>query len=448
MPGEPFVPHEWLAEVGFALAHAAGGFRGVALLTALCIATAFRGLMATMLRRGASPLLAGLLFGLGLLTSMVHWAARPHVFTFVFVWIWATQLEDLRRGTRRHAFWLVPLSVVWANTHGAFIVGLVLIATYLAAALLAALVCSGRERAGHLRQALHLTTVFLLCSAGSAVHPSGPALIANSFGFLGQDFLLGVTAEYRSPDFHHPLFAPFLAMLVLALIVSVRREAAPTLLLASWAAFSLHSLRNIALFVIIGLPLLAEAAEDYVRDVLGAWPSSLGRALRAVAEVDAGLRREAAELPGGLVSALAVLGILLVFASGGTLALDGSDYGFRQDEFPVEALQRLGEVVPGRKIFNRLPWGGYLLFAAWPRIPVFIDGQTDFYGSVLAREYDTIISARAGWRESLARHEVDWVLIGPDDPLAERLSVEPGWRVLHRDATAQIVVKADADRLE
>src|SRR5262245_50202206 len=82
MRGQPFVPHEWLAEIAFAGAYELGGFDAVALLAAVVIGATFAGLTAVMLRRGVSPLIVVPLVGLGVLASIVHWATRPHLFTF------------------------------------------------------------------------------------------------------------------------------------------------------------------------------------------------------------------------------------------------------------------------------------------------------------------------------------------------------------------------------
>src|SRR5262245_43017298 len=132
LQGQPFVPHEWLAEVAFAAVYALGGFDGVALMTALVVAVPFAGLAPVLLRRGVSPLIVLPLSALGMLTSVAHWATRPHIFTFLFTFLWATLLEEHRRGTigGRRLVWLLPLMLLWVNVHGAFIIGDVLTATY------------------------------------------------------------------------------------------------------------------------------------------------------------------------------------------------------------------------------------------------------------------------------------------------------------------------------
>ena len=122
---------------------------------------------------------------------MVHWAARPHMFTFAFFAYWVIALADYEQGRRRTLYALPLLTVVWANTHGAFIVGFVLVGMYLAAALF--------DR--RFLRARHLFLVLLASIAASLANPNGFKLITNSFGYIGDDFLLRFTTEYNSPEF-------------------------------------------------------------------------------------------------------------------------------------------------------------------------------------------------------------------------------------------------------
>jgi hypothetical protein len=92
-------------------------------------------------------------------------------------------------------------------------------------------------------------------------------------------------------------------------------------------------------------------------------------------------------------------------------------------------------------VFNQFEWGGYLLYAAWPDVPVFIDGQTDFYGEDLTREYEKIREVRPGWQDLLRKYEIAWALIPPEAPLASALEILPGWTRTYSDSTAVAFVR-------
>jgi hypothetical protein len=103
----------------------------------------------------------------------------------------------------------------------------------------------------------------------------------------------------------------------------------------------------------------------------------------------------------------------------------------------VAAVERLDELGMSGPVFNQMHWGGYLLYAR-PDIPVFIDGQTDFYGEELSREYLAALNGQAGWRAVLDRYDVEWTLIGAGQPLVQLLALDPAWRRIYTDDVAAV----------
>jgi hypothetical protein len=100
---------------------------------------------------------------------------------------------------------------------------------------------------------------------------------------------------------------------------------------------------------------------------------------------------------------LFVLGIPLDFGRQGN--------HFDQAVFPVSAADWLERQPQTGAMFNYFPWGGYLLYRFWPSERVFIDGQTDFYGERLTRQYEQVITLAGGWQNVLSRYRVDWVMV-------------------------------------
>ena len=80
MAGEPLTPHEWLAQVIFALAHRLLDLDGVVLFSALLIATTFT-LCYCQCQQRSGLVLVSLGFAvLAAATASLHWLARPHLF--------------------------------------------------------------------------------------------------------------------------------------------------------------------------------------------------------------------------------------------------------------------------------------------------------------------------------------------------------------------------------
>ena len=421
--GSPVIVHEWLAQLVMGASHRIGGFTGVGLLTAVLVATPWAMINRALLRRGIPVSTAVALSLLGAAASVVHWAARPHVFTFAFFAYWVIALGDYEQGTRRTLYALPLLTVIWANTHGAFIVGLVMVGMYLVAAVL------DRE----LSRARHLSIILLASIVASLANPNGFNLIANSFGYIGDDFLLRFTTEYNSPDFHLQGFWPFLLILFAGILLSLPRRNSSRILFVGWAAFALYSFRNVPLFALAAIPLLAEQFRSRLRSHphhlqrIRAWLATRGKPWEEVNRA----------VVGGTLSLVVAVVVGLAMGS----AERESRFFFSTDLFPVAALDEIGVDPPGTRVFNQFAWGGYLLYCCWPDIEVFIDGQTDFYGPELTQEYDRTISGEPDWNKALSDYQIDWVLIESERPLAQILSQSDEWREVSRDDVAVVFVK-------
>lgn len=444
MTGQPLTPHEWLSQVAFALAERALGLDGVVLLSALVIATAFW-LVFRQSARVGGVLAAVLVTLLAMAASSLHWLTRPHLFTFLLLALWIDALEALRCG-RLKAWWRLPvLMLLWANLHGAFIAGFVTWALYGIGTAWEAFWRSSRPdvQPSDLQPAPGFWRVFLLGGAASLiitlVNPAGLELWRTSVGYIGTDYLVNHTAEYLSPDFHSASTWPFLIMI--GLLVGVyglgRRHipARQALLNAAWLVMALYSVRNVPLFAILAAPGLAGLISGWLADhqpqarLLAAWNGLEGR----LAAVENSLR--------GFVWPTVMVGLVaLAFSAGAALDASGQGNRFDPKVFPVQAADWLAENPVAGQGFNYFPWGGYLLYRAWPERLVFIDGQTDFYGEALTRQYEQVLTVSSGWQQVLAQYKVSWVLMPPDEALTQALLADPAWQVVYRDATAVLLV--------
>jgi hypothetical protein len=108
--------------------------------------------------------------------------------------------------------------------------------------------------------------------------------------------------------------------------------------------------------------------------------------------------------------------------------------------FPVAAVERARAAGLTGRLFNEFEWGGYVLYA-WPEQRVFIDGQTDFYGEALAREYANIYGSSARAENQLATHGIDLLLVRASAPIAQTLSRSPKWFVWYSDPQGVLILQ-------
>lgn len=418
MYGERLVPHEWLVQWIFSRVHAFAGLDGIVILIALLIAATFTLAYREIRKRNIQPVVALGVAVLAAFASSLHWLARPHIFTFLFLAVWTYLLAD-----RNSRIWYFPLLMLaWANSHGAFITGFAVWFAHMAG-----WVWDYLHKESDRLHGLRLVGIGISSFAATLVNPTGWDLWRTSAGYYGNEFLVNSTVEYLSPNFHNWSTWPFLIMLAICLLglgFRVKLEAYEAFLLVGWTILSLYSARNIPLFAIVTAPYAASIVQAIL-------PSS-----RLVQRIETSFDRVERNQKGIILPLLAV--VLLTSNAMSHKGLNPANT-FDSQRFPVHAVDWLETNPQEGLMFNNFIWGGYLLYRLFPHELVFIDGQTDFYGEALSRKYAQVIRLEDGWEEVLARYNVAWVIVESDRPLVTALQNELHWKIVYQDSTATIL---------
>ena len=423
---QPRPPYEWLADVLLAAANRLLGLDGVVVLTSCIIAAAFAFVGRDALLRSGLPLSSLLISAGAAVTSSLHWLARPHVFSFLFLALWLRGLERIRRASKA-PWWELPLlMLVWANTHGGFVFGFAAWIAYFAGWI-------WQSRGGRIEKA---TGIKLLRTGGASILATfvTPDLWHNWDAVLGNRsaYILSQTAETMPPQVSMPAVWPFMILLGVTLVLAVlnaSRVLAPHLLLVvGFAITALLMARNVPLFAIAVAPILAYWLSQILEN-RAAWP----RWEDALASVESSLT--------GFfwpsLSVLVVTGVLALHLS----STGASTYRFSSEVFPVAAADWIETNRPDGRMFNDLNWGGYLLYRLWPSERVYIDSQSDFYGEQLVRRYAAVLSANPGWEDEFRQSGIAWAVISPAVPLARQLRQNAGWLTAFQDSTAVVFVR-------
>jgi hypothetical protein len=109
--------------------------------------------------------------------------------------------------------------------------------------------------------------------------------------------------------------------------------------------------------------------------------------------------------------------------------------------YPRAAAELIASRYPGRRIFHDYDWGGYLIYKLYPRSLVFIDGRLDPYWSLLAGDYEAMITARPGWRKLLDGYGITVALLKPSSRLCRELSRDPAWKTVLADGRSVLLVR-------
>ena len=127
--GEPWASSSWLAQVLYATSYNLAGWAGPVVLAASCIAATFA-LFTHILSRRVPAAYAVAVAMVVLALSMGHFLARPHVLVLPIMLAWANGLMLASERGQAPSPWLLPLIALWANLHGGFVFGLVLVGAF------------------------------------------------------------------------------------------------------------------------------------------------------------------------------------------------------------------------------------------------------------------------------------------------------------------------------
>jgi hypothetical protein len=411
MPGAPWVAHEWLSEALMALAFRLGDWDGVALMTGAAAASAalIVGLAAARDLRGA-PLVATVGLGLGLMTASL--LARPHMLALPIAAAWSAGLITARDRGRAPPLALVPLMTAWANMHGGFIFGLILIGPFALEAL-------AEARAGARVATARAWALFGLAALAAAlVNPYGVEALIQPFRLIGIENLSRIS-EWRPQDFSHPGTMELALLMLIGVALTRPFAMAPirAALILALIAMALQHSRHQALLAILAPMLLARP---------------IAAAFRAAPV--AGERRRVATT----AIAATVAGALMI-AGARLLApierVDGSSA-------PISALAAVPPDLRAKPALNEYGFGGYLIFS---HVRPFIDGRAELYGDAMLSLYDKLQAGDAATVTStLKRYGIAWTIFSPDARIVAILDRTPGWRRLHSDATAVVQAREDA----
>ncbi|MCC7175585.1 MAG: hypothetical protein IT159_10345 [Bryobacterales bacterium] len=445
--GEPWYAWEWLWDVGAAWLHQHGGMAGVVVASMLLLSLTYALLFRQVRAECPNVLIAfGVTFA-ATAGSTVHWLARPHLFTLLFVVIFCGVLESARRGRVRLLLFLPPLMVIWTNLHGGFFVGILLVGCYAAGELALWLV---DERPEDRRLALQRSRPFLWTGLASAavtlINPYFHKLHVHMWKFLTGDFHLRYISEYQSTQFQNALarwYEPLILLGVAAAAWSLyQKRFAHAFLLAGWLHLALFSVRNLPIYLLVAAPLVAGMLYDLTGALadapLAAW---VRRGIRGFQN----FAREFGEndrLP--RVHAVSAIGFLAL-AAGFYMPDPPSAFRAEYDakKYPASALQALQTADASGNIFTDDEWGDYLIYRLYPRTRVFVDGRFDLYGEKFTETYLDLLNAKYGWERTLAGYGVNTVLLRINTPLTAALKESSRWRTVYDDGIA-IVFRNEA----
>jgi hypothetical protein len=425
--GAEWVNHAWAFQLLLYGAWRLAGTPGLIALQAVFAMLTFGVLFRLLRAEGLPAGWARLAVAVGALATWGFWAPRPQILTFLLLAAFWAILRRYRDGQGDRLAWLPVLTVVWANFHGAYMVGLALIGLCLVGMLVDRTFRPASDPGGPPPGRLALVGV--ACFLATFATPFHYKAVLFPFQVLTDSFARATIIEWASPGFQYGQIrlVEGLVLATLALLVVSPRglRAMDALALAAFFHFGLQAVRNVPLLVVVLLPILARAAHDVALERVPGWIARSGVKPRH--------------------AVLGIGAVALAAAVWWTAPTRAARYFVPRvgvaDIFPARAVDFLKEARPPGPLFNDYGWGGYLIWRLYPDYRVGIDGRAAVYGPRRFAEYAEVADLRPRWRETLDASGARLALISTKSPLAIALRAAPDWQVLYEDRLSVVFAR-------
>ncbi len=343
----------WITQVIFHLMHSAAGISGIVFLRFLV----FGALIYVMIKRrqGDHTLYLGLLLIFVATFLQIYVMDRPQVFSFLFFGVLLLILDRIGNGAPTGYYELPILMLLWANSHGGFILGQVIIALYM--------VMEGvkflkpgmlRPMAPEAYKKLLLTGAFgIACSFVNPNTYHGWAVFIEMPSFMTSQIVeYWSTIEYFLRFGLYGILPYWLLLLLTAvgILVNIKKiDITEAALLAATGYFSFTQIRYIAFFLIAAVPA---AGRLFSGNLVLPWARSF--------------------------ILFAAIFISLFFSKGELHNMKNISSGrwISDYQFPVQAAEFVSSHKLMGNMYNDFGWGGYLIWRLGPERKVFIDGRS------------------------------------------------------------------------
>jgi hypothetical protein len=434
--GREYIDHEWLFQVVNSILFSTFGPAGVIIFKSMILALMYFLTTRHLLNEGASPLAVISIQLLSICGGIQRMIERPEIFTALFFVITFLAVHSfLKSGKWSILLILPPLFAIWSNFHAAVILGIVLLACFLAGLVLEVFFkrsgLPGYYSVTPKRIGI-LLGLLIVCVAITGLNPYGYRVLTVPFELttiINTEVLNN--EEWQPPTpFSLPLY--YLCVLISFSVLLLNfRQLSPVhfLVTAFFAYISMKYVRNTGLF---------------------AWfmPLFLAPYLSGINEKKMTVR------------VTAILSVL-VFLFSITIAFPFERGLGIASYFPKKLADFTKEKNLKGNMLNSYALGGYLIWSLYPERKIFIDGRNEVYLPLLKEIVKSRTDSRL-WNRFIADHKINYALLNYIDRLEEvtimgkngeiTKTYEPfsqthfprsKWALIYWDDTGMIFIKKD-----
>ncbi len=429
-----YIAMYWMFQIILYLLYKLGGDGLISIFNSIILLVFFV-LVFYRLRRSAVPLwLCAISLFACILPIEIRFGVRPEIFTYLFLVLVLLVLDDYFYRRSKRLYLLPMIMLAWVNFHGLYILGFIAIGCYLISTYV--------HQRPQFKGLLKWSVLSLIVTLINPYFLKGWSFPFYLFTRLqSHSIFKDAITEFASPFSlrgylltHHLALYIYYIFNLFSIGVSIatfnRRKIHELLLLILFGYVSLTAVRNIPLFTIIAIQIVALGIRDLMEQV--------DRLKKFFSKLEFTL----------------AIGILIIAVSFALQVKNNHYYarrgggsfgvGFDSLVHPIKACEFLKKHNINGRILNDLNRGSWLIWST--HLPVFIDGRLEVMREEFFREFHESHSP-GGINELIAKYNPVVIFFDYSYPEALYWDIDlennSDWRIIYWDETSIIYARND-----
>jgi hypothetical protein len=413
MPSYPFVDHEWLTNVALSKLYSLVDITGLAIIFSLLATLALLMQVPFPIKKWSFvpfALVAGsLLYFVGIRPQIISWVFFSILIAVLFnskVWKWR--------------FTLPLIFIAWANLHGGFGIGLVVL-----------LVVTAMRTWEQKRILLADTVILLLCTTFTLINPYGIHLWRELWVQISDTSLRWNISEWRPALFTFSFTFWILVSISVLTIIRYRKKFYLSQLALYFILLiaGLSSIRHLPFWLLLILPMTTNSIAWFAKEAKS-YKDGIERLNKAYA--------------------IFAVGVVLAVIAEGVVNLEGARSFQEETFYPKQAVEFLATQRSCGQLFSTYGWGGYLIWKL-PEKKVFIDGRMPSWrwksaphleSNYAFEEYNKVLEGEIPIKHVTAKYNIDTFLL----PVGKKRNIPPFLEKLQERLETSLNRKTDGYR--
>jgi len=386
---QPWFILSWVWNIILGVTEKLSGQFGVFMLTLMVGGGLVAGLCAHMMRLGiALPpvLMTTILAGVCLLDYIT---ARPQLAGYMLAFAFYVILHG-SRGDGRYGklLWLPALMLVWANAHGSFMVGFIIIAAYLVEAWFT-------HNMVWFKRLLAIAAACLFCAT---INPYGPEVaIGAMVSFKGSATKYTMEWMPFSFTFSTGLSTWLIVIILASNLRGAKISIADKVLAMGWLLATMFSMRNGAFFILTSAAYVATCLDEQTRDLREVRPSP--------PFVTFMQKQKLAKV--WVVSIF----MLMLFSVSASMAPHADK--IESEDFSIkDAIDYAQEHHPKHHFLTDYSLGGQVIYHTQGKLPFFMDSRAvTAYSDDAMKDFLEFLRLSKGWESIMTKYKLNGIIV-------------------------------------